>query len=95
MASLDMALEERIAAIEARLRDQLPAEGFALVRELRCLEELATLAACEAWQRRMLDAVVRHFPDHELALRGVVQHVLATDGDCDTWHGVAAGGHGR
>jgi hypothetical protein len=95
MASMDAALEQRLAAVEDRLRAQLSEEEFRLVRELRCLDELITMAACDGWQRLVLEALVRHFPDHELALRGVIQHVITTEGDCDTLQGLGTGGHGR
>ena len=84
---LDEDLEQRIRQIEADLRGRLTAEDFRLVRQMRHLEELATMAACEAWQRRLLDALAQHFPEHELAIRGVAAHVVATDADCDTLRG--------
>jgi hypothetical protein len=95
MASMDAALQQRLAAVEVRLRAQLSEEEFRLVRELRCLDELVTMAACDAWQRRVLEALVRHLPDHELALRGLIQHVITTEGDCDTLRGLGTGRHGR
>jgi hypothetical protein len=53
-------------------------DDFRLVRQLRDLEEFATVAACEAWQRRLLDALARHFPEQELAIRAVAAHVIGT-----------------
>ena len=90
---LDEELEQRLQQIETRLRERLARDDFHLVRQLRHLEELATLAACEAWQRRLLDALARHFPEQELAIRAVVAHVVTTDADCDTLRGLPAGRH--
>ncbi|HEY7066578.1 MAG TPA: hypothetical protein VII06_34210 [Chloroflexota bacterium] len=92
--SLDMDLEQHIQQVEARLRERLTPEDFRLVRQLRHLEELATVSACEAWQRRLLDALARHFPEQELAIRAVATHVVGTDADCDTLRGLPAGRHG-
>jgi hypothetical protein len=92
-AFLDEDLEQRLQQLETRLREHLAPEDFRLVRQLRHLEELATVAACEAWQRRLLDALARHFPEQELAIRGVAAHVVGTDADCDTLRGLPAGRH--
>ena len=95
MSSLEANLEERIEKLEGCLRERLAPEDFRLVRQLRHTEELAAIAACEAWQQRLLDALARHFPEQELAIRAVAAHVTATDGDCDTLRGLPAGRHGR
>jgi hypothetical protein len=92
---VDEELEQRRQPREARLRERLPPEDFRLVRQLRHLEELATVAACEAWQRRLLDALARHFPEQELAVRAVAAHVVGTDADCDTLRGLPSGRHNR
>jgi hypothetical protein len=92
---VDEDLEQRLQQLEARLRERLPPEDFRLVRQLRHLEELATVAACEAWQRRLLDALARHFPEQELAVRAVAAHVVGTDADCDTLRGLPSGRHNR
>ena len=90
---LDMDLEQRLQQLETRLRERLAPEDFRLVRQLRHLEEIATVAACEPWQRRLLDALARHFPEQELAIRAVATHVVGTDADCDTLRGLPAGRH--
>jgi hypothetical protein len=94
MQSLDAELEKRIQQIETRLREHLAPDEFRLVRQLRRLEELATVTACEAWQRRLLDAIACHFPEHELAIRAVAAHVVGTDADCDTLRGWPSGRQG-
>jgi hypothetical protein len=92
---LDNDLEQRLQQVETELRARLASEDFRLVRQLRHLEELATVAACEAWQRRLLDALARHFPEQELAVRAVAAHVVGTDADCDTLRGLPSGRHNR
>ncbi len=77
-----------------QLRGRLAPEDFRLVRQLRQLDELATIAACAAAEQRFLDALVAHFPDHALALQGVLAHIRATDADCDTLRGLPAGRQG-
>src|SRR5262249_9345511 len=96
MSILDSeALDRRIDAVVAQLRERLAAEDFRLVCELRHLEELALLAACAAWEQRCLDALAQHFPEHALAFRAVAAHVRNTDAECDTLRGLPAGRHGR
>jgi hypothetical protein len=90
---LDEDLEQRLQQVETRLRERLAPEDFRLVRQLRHLVELATVAACEAWQRRLLEALARHFPERELALRAVAAQGLGTDADCDTFRGLPSGRH--
>ncbi|SRR5579883_1231001 len=92
---LDADLEERIRLLERQLRDRLSPEDFELVWQLRHLEELATVAACDAWQCHLLDALARHFPEQELAIRAVAAHVIGTDADCDTLRGEPSGRHGQ
>ena len=82
------ALERHVDAVVARLRERLSPEEYDLVSELRHLEELAILAACAEWEQRALDALARHFPEHELAIRGVAAHVRTTNADCDTLQGL-------
>ena len=89
--SLDAELEQRIQQIETRLRERLAPDDFRLVRQLRQLEELATVNACEAWQRRLLEALACHFPEHDLSIRAVAAHVVGTDADCDTLRGLPSG----
>ncbi len=78
----------------AQLRARLAPEDYRLVRQLRHLDDLATVAACAAAEERFLDALVAHFPDHALALQGVLAHIRATDADCDTLRGLPAGRQG-
>src|SRR3954447_20204441 len=89
------ALEQRVTALEAQLRARLSPEDFQLVRQLRQAEELAAVAACTAWEARLCEALVRHFPEQALALRGVIAHITATNADCDTLRGLPAGRHGE
>jgi hypothetical protein len=84
-------LERRVADLEAQLRARLSPEDFQLVRQLRQAEELAAVAACAAWEAQLCDALVRHFPEQELAIRGVLAHITATNADCDTLRGLPAG----
>jgi hypothetical protein len=88
------ALEQRVATLEAQLCARLSPEDCQLVRQLRQAEELAAVAACTAWEARVYDALVRHFPEQGLALRGVIAHVTATNADCDTLQGLPAGRQG-
>jgi hypothetical protein len=88
------ALEQRVTALEARLRARLSPEDFRLVRQLRQAEELAAVAACAAWEARLSDALAHHFPAQELAIRGVIAHIRATNADCDTLQGRPAGRQG-
>src|SRR5262249_58178904 len=89
------ALDRRIDAVVAQLRERLAAEDFRLVCELRHLEELALLAACAAWEQRCLDALAQHFPEHALAFRAVAAHVRKTDAEGDPLPGLPAGRHRR
>jgi hypothetical protein len=89
------ALDRRIDAVVAQLRERLAPEEFCLVYQLRHLEELALLAACTAWEQRYLDALAQHFPKHALALRAVAAHVRSTDAECDTLRGLPAGRQGH
>jgi hypothetical protein len=88
------ALEQRVTDLEAQLRARLSAADFQLVRQLRQAEELAAVAACTAWEARLCEALVLHFPEQALAIRGVIAHITATDADCDTLQGLPAGRHG-
>ena len=88
------ALEQRVTDLEAQLRARLSPADFQLVRQLREAEELATVAACAAWEARVYDALVRHFPAQRLALLGVIAHITATNADCDTLQGLPAGRQG-
>lgn len=88
------ALEQRVAALEAQLRLRLSAEDFELVGQLRQAEERAAVAACTAWEARVYDALVRHFPAQQLAILGVIAHITATNADCDTLRGRPAGRQG-
>jgi hypothetical protein len=90
MVLYDEELERRVDQLDACLRARLSSEDYRLVRQLRQAEELAAVAACAAWEERMLAALVRHFPDHELAIRGVIAHVRASEADCDTLRGLGA-----
>jgi hypothetical protein len=85
------ALEQRVTALEAQLRARLSPEDFALVRQLRQAEEIATVAACTAWEALLCDALARHFPEQALAIRGVIAHITTTNADCDTLQGLPAG----
>src|SRR5437660_5387149 len=87
-------LEQRVTDLEAQLCARLAPADFQLVRQLRQAEELAAVAACAAWEARLCDALVRHFPEQELALRGVIAHITATDADCDTLRGLPTGRQG-
>ncbi len=78
----------------AQFRARLTPEDYRLVRQLRHLDDPATVAACAAAQERFLHALVAHFPDHALALQGVLAHIRATDADCDTLRGLPAGRQG-
>lgn len=73
--------------VRAQLRERLAPGDYRLVRQLQHLEELATVAACTAAEQRLLDALVAHFPDHALALQGVLAHARATEAACDTLQG--------
>lgn len=95
MATSQDELELHVRELETRLRDRLSAEDFRLVHQLQLAEELAAVAACQAWQQRFIEALVQHFPDIELALRGVVAHLTVTEVDCDTLQGLPCGRHGR
>ena len=95
MWQLDTELEQRVEAIVARLRARLGPDDFALVQQLRHTEELAIMAACVAEREQLLDAIARHFPEQELAIRGILAHVTQTDADCDTLRGLPSGRHGR
>ncbi len=95
MPFLQEDLELRVKQLEACLRERLSPEDFRLVCELRQAEEAATTAACQAWEALYLDALAQHFPDIELAIRGVAAHVSATSGDCDTLRGLPSGRHGH
>jgi hypothetical protein len=88
------ALEQRVTDLEAQLYARLSPADFQLVRQLRQAEELAAIGACTAWEARLYDALARHFPEQELALRGVIAHITATNADCDTLRGLPAGRHG-
>ena len=88
------ALEQRVTALEAQLRARLSPVDFDLVRQLREAEEVAAVAACTAWEARLYDALVRHFPEHKLAILGVIAHITATNADCDTLRGLPAGRQG-
>jgi hypothetical protein len=88
------ALEQRVTALEARLRARLSREDFQLVQQLRQAEEIAAVAACAAWEARLCDALARHLPKQELAIRGVISHITATNADCDTLRGLPAGRQG-
>jgi hypothetical protein len=88
------ALEQRVTALEAQLRARLSPADFQLVCQLRQTEELAAVAACTAWEARLYDALVRHFPEHKLAILGVIAHITATNADCDTLRGLPAGRQG-
>jgi hypothetical protein len=92
---LDTELEQRVTALVARLRARLSPEDFQLVQELRQTEELAIMAVCFAEREQLLDAIVRHFPGQELAIRGILAHITATDANCDTLQGLPSGRHGR
>ncbi len=78
----------------AQLRARLAPEDYRLVRQLRHLDDLATVAACAEAEERFLHALVAHFPAHALALQGVLAHVRATDADCDTLRGFPTGRQG-
>ncbi len=96
MSAMDSeALAVQIDGVVAQLRERLAPEDFRLVHQLRHLEELALLAACAAWEQRLLDALAQHFPEHDLALRAVATHVRSTNAECDTLRGLPAGRHGR
>jgi hypothetical protein len=88
------ALEQRVTELEAQLCARLSPEDFQLVRQLRQAEELAAIASCTAWEARLCEALVHHFPEQALALRGVIAHITATNADCDTLRGLPAGRHG-
>jgi hypothetical protein len=88
------ALEQQVTALETQLHARLSPADFQLVRQLRQAEELATVAACTAWEARLCDALVRHFPEQELALRGVIAHITTTNADCDTLRGLPTGRQG-
>jgi len=88
------ALEQQVTALEAQLCARLAPEDFQLVQQLRQAEELAAIAACTAWEAHLCEALVRHFPEQALALRGVLAHITATNADCDTLQGLPAGRHG-
>jgi hypothetical protein len=88
------ALEQQVTALEAQLCVRLSSADFQLVQQLRQAEELATIAACAAWEAHLCEALVRHFPEQALALRGVIAHITATNADCDTLRGLPAGRHG-
>jgi hypothetical protein len=90
MVSLEEQHEQWVEQLAARLRARLSSEDYRLVCMLRQAEELAAVAACTAWEQRMLEAVVQHLPDHELALRSVITHVRNTNADCDTLRGLGA-----
>ena len=94
MPFLQEEFELQVEKLEACLRERLPADDFRLVRQLRDAEELAAVAACHAWEQRFLEALVQHFPDIELALRGVAAHITATGADCDTLRGLPSGRQG-
>ena len=94
MPFLQEEFELEVERLEACLREQLSADDFRLVRQLQRAEELAAVAACQAWEQRFLEALVQHFPDIELALRGVATHITATGADCDTLRGLPSGRHG-
>ena len=95
MSLLDTELEQQVQTLVARLRARLSPEEFQLVQELRQTEELAIMAACFAEREQLLDAIVRHFPDQELAIRGILAHITGTEADCDTLRGLPSGRHGR
>ena len=85
MVPYDETLELRVDQLDASLRARLSPEDYRLVCKLRQAEELAAVAACVAWEERMLAALVRHFPDHDLAIRAVIAHVHNTHADCETF----------
>ena len=89
-----IALEERVTTLETQLRARLSPEDLQLVRQLRQAEELAAVAACAAWEARLRDALVHHFPRQALAIQGVFAHITATNADCDTLRGLPAGRQG-
>ena len=88
------ALEERVTTLETQLRARLSPADFQLVCQLRQAEELAAVAACAAWEARLRDALIRHFPQQALAIQGVFAHITATNADCDTLRGLPAGRQG-
>ena len=94
MSVLDHELEQQVEALVARLRARLSPDDFQLVQQLRQTEELAIMAACVAEREQLLDAIAWHFPKQELAVRGILAHVTATDADCDTLRGLPSGRHG-
>ncbi len=85
---------QRADQVLAQLRARLAPEDYRLVRQLRHLGELATVAACVAGEQRFLDALVAHFPGPALALQGVLAHIRTTAADCDTLQGRPAGRQG-
>ncbi len=78
----------------AQLRARLAPEDYGLVRQLRYLDDLATVAACTAAEERFLAALVAHLPEHALAIQGVLAHIRATDANCDTLRRQPAGRQG-
>jgi hypothetical protein len=90
MVTLEEQHEQWIEQLAARLRARLSPEDYHLVGMLRQAEELAAVAACTAWEQRMLEALVQHIPDQELAIRRVITHVYETNADCDTLRGLRA-----
>jgi hypothetical protein len=78
------AFAQQAEQVLAQLRERLAPADYRLVRQLLQLEELATVAACTAAEQRLLNALVAHFPDHNLALEATIAHVRATNADCET-----------
>ena len=95
MASTPNELDLHARDLEERLRQRLSAEDFRLVHQLQITRELAAVAACQAWQQRFLERLVQHFPEIEIAIRGVMAHLTATEPECDTLRGLPSGRHGR
>jgi hypothetical protein len=82
--------ERQAAKVHAHLHQRLAPKDYQLVEQLRHLDELATVAACTAAEQRLLDALAAHFPDHALALQGIIAHVRLSDGECQTAQGLVA-----
>jgi hypothetical protein len=70
--------------VRAQLRARLTDEEYRLARQFWHLEELALVATYTATEQRLLEALVAHLPEHAVAIRAVINHVWATQGQCDT-----------
>ena len=70
------ALERQISDLVSVLRARLEPAQFQLVWALQDAVERLGLADALLREQQLVDALARHWPDHEPAARATIQHVL-------------------